>query len=76
MSVIHIHRVPTHVLRIEGFGIHWCFTCRKRVAFTKTIHVPDDPMSYYGPHVTVECEPMQHVDGDLFPGTTRGWVDV
>jgi hypothetical protein len=50
----------------------WCFVCRKRVRFTLTVHTPTDPMSYYGPHATIECE-RGHTDGDCFPGTWREW---
>ena len=66
----HILRVPTHVIDRAPFGTRWCFRCRKRVSFTLTVHAPDDPMSYYGPHSTIECE-RGHTDGDCFPGTCR-----
>lgn len=71
MSVLgHILRVPTHVVSQRVDGIRWCFVCRKRGLFTLTVHTPDDPMSYYGPHATVECG-RGHIDGDCFPGTWR-----
>ena len=75
MSGIHILRVPTHVVSRRDYGERWCFVCRKRVPFTLTVHAPDDPMSYYGPHSTVECVPRGHEDGDCFPGTGREWTD-
>lgn len=70
-ALIHVLRVPTHVHTQRPNGeTRWCFRCRKRSPFTLTVHVPDDPTSYYGPHCTVECE-RGHVDGDCFPGTFR-----
>jgi len=69
---LHVLRVPTHVHSRREYGERWCFYCRKRVMFTLTVHVPDDPMSYYGPHATVSC-PAGHTDGDCFPGTYREW---
>ena len=69
---IHIHRVPTELWKSYPFGERWCFVCRKRRTFAKEIHRPTDPMSYYGPHVTVRGE-CGHVDGDLFPGSYREW---
>lgn len=74
MTVIHIHRVPTRVHSQHDHGVHWCFRCRKRIPFTRTVHTPTDPMSYYGPHVTVECE-RGHDNGDLFPGWIREWSE-
>jgi hypothetical protein len=68
---LHIHRVPTRVVSVSLDGeVRWCFVCRKRVAFTRTIHTPTDPMSYYGPHASIECE-RGHSDGDVFPGYVR-----
>jgi hypothetical protein len=67
---LHVLHVPTHVVSQRDDGERWCFYCRKRVAFTLTVHASDDPMSYYGPHVSVECE-RGHLDGDCFPGTYR-----
>lgn len=71
-SSLHIHRVETRPYKSFPFSDieQWCFVCRKRVRFVQTMHVPTDPMSYYGPHWTVEC-PRGHVDGDLFPGWVR-----
>jgi hypothetical protein len=70
---LHIHRVPTHVVSRRTLpGQRWCFVCRKRVDFTMTIHAPDDPVSYYGPHASIECE-HGHSDGDIFPGRIREW---
>ncbi len=70
---IHIHRVPTRIVAAKPHGKErWCFVCRKRTRFTITTHVPNDPMSYYGPHWTVECA-WRHIDGDLFPGRFREW---
>lgn len=71
---LHVHRVPTRVLSTRDLGARWCFRCRKRVPFTITVHAPVDRMSYYGPHVSVECE-REHADGDCFPGTIREWVE-
>jgi hypothetical protein len=70
---VYILRVPTRVFSRRPDGEpRWCFRCRKRVPFTLTVHTPVDPMSYYGPHGTVECE-RGHVDGDCFPGAYREW---
>jgi hypothetical protein len=70
---LHIHSVPTRVVSVKPDGeVRWCFVCRKRVAFTRTVHQPIDPMSYYGPHGTIECE-RGHTDGDCFPGRIREW---
>jgi hypothetical protein len=71
---IHILHVPTHVHSERSDGTRWCFYCRRRVEFTLRIHVPDDPMSYYGPHATLCC-PAGHTDGDLFPGWERTWEE-
>ena len=71
---VHIHRVPSHVVSERTDGERWCFYCRKRVEFTLTVHAPDDPMSYYGPHAVVSCA-RGHADGDCFPGTWREWGD-
>lgn len=75
MGVIHINHVPTHVVSTRDLGTRWCFVCRKRVTFTLTISTPDDPLSYYGPTPSVECE-HGHFNGDCFPGTYREWLDV
>ena len=73
---IHIHRVPTRIAGIRPHGeVRWCFVCRKRVSFTRTVRTPVDPMSYYGPHAVIECD-RGHVDGDYFPGTYREGEDV
>lgn len=70
---IHIHHVPLRFHSMQDDGEpRWCFVCRKRVQFTRTVQVPVDPMSYYGPSVTVHCD-MGHTDGDLFPGRIREW---
>lgn len=74
MSDVHVLHVPTHVISKRGLGVRWCFVCRERVAFNLTITAPDDPMSYYGPSATVECE-RGHFNGDCFPGTYREWGD-
>jgi hypothetical protein len=73
---VHVLYVPTEVIREEPWGKRWCFYCRKRVTFTKRIHAPTDPMSYYGPHVSVKCDPAGHHDGDLFPGSWREWGET
>ena len=74
-TAIHILRVPTRIYSRKAHGKRrWCFVCRKRVPFTLTLHTPVDPMSYYGPHATIECE-HGHTDGDLFPGRVREWGD-
>lgn len=72
---IHLHVVPTEVYARRDDGVRWCFRCRKRVPFTLIARRPVDPMSYYGPHFTVEC-PKGHADGDCFPGTYREWDDA
>lgn len=70
---IHVLHVPTKIISEKPNGeARWCFICRKRVAFTITIHAPIDPMSYYGPHASIKCEHGHH-DGDCFPGTYREW---
>lgn len=72
MTALHILRVPTHVISEKSLGERWCFYCRKRIEFVLRVHLPDDPMSYYGPHASIKCEQGHH-DGDLFPGRTREW---
>lgn len=74
MTTLHVHRVHTRVFAQRQDGLRWCFRCRKRVTFTRTVHVPTDPMSYYGPHTTIECE-RGHGNGDLFPGRWREWAE-
>jgi hypothetical protein len=69
---LHIHRVETRPYKDFPMGEKWCFVCRKRVEFIQTMHVPIDPMSYYGPHWSVRC-PKGHHDGDIFPGYVREW---
>jgi hypothetical protein len=72
---VHVLRVATRVASVVPDGApRWCFYCRKRVQFTRTIHVPTDPMSYYGPHASIDCE-RGHYDGDCFPGTVREWSE-
>jgi hypothetical protein len=61
------------VLDAQSLGDKWCFVCRKRVEFTKTVKADAQP-SYYDPWVTITC-PRGHQDGDLFPGWTREWGD-
>ena len=72
---VHVHHVSTYVhsQKLDG-EVRWCFYCRRRVTFIRTIHVPLDPMSYYGPHTSIECE-YGHDDGDCFPGTFREWSE-
>jgi hypothetical protein len=53
---IHLHIVPSHVERSERGEVRWCFGCRKHLAGTYDLHVPDDPMSYYEPHVSYRCD--------------------
>lgn len=72
--MIHILHVPTRVVSEIEDGMRWCFYCRKRVPFVRRVHVPTDPMSYYGPHASIRCE-KGHCDGDCFPGTSREWTD-
>jgi hypothetical protein len=71
---LHVLRVPTRIASSVDVGRRWCFVCRKRVTFTQTVHVPTDPLSYYGPHSTLKCE-RGHFDGDCFPGTYREGAD-
>lgn len=59
----------------RSLGERWCFECRRRAEFTLTICTPVDPMSYYGPGGSIECEKGHH-DGDCFPGTFREWTDA
>jgi hypothetical protein len=74
VTVLHVHRVATRVYSQREDGVRWCFLCRKRAPFTLTVHVPTDPMSYYGPHASIECE-RGHNNGDLFPGRIREWSE-
>lgn len=70
---IHVLHTPCEMIREEPHGeVRWCFTCRKRVSFVIQTWRPTDPMSYYGPHWSVQCE-HGHRDGDLFPGGYREW---
>ncbi len=75
MTTIHVLRVPTRVLSVRPDGeVRWCFYCRRRVLFTRTIHAPVDRLSYYGPHAEIACE-NGHANGDLFPGRFREWEE-
>lgn len=75
MSAVHILHVPTRIYSEREDGDpRWCFYCRKRTPFIRRVHVSTDPMSYYGPHATIECE-RSHEDGDLFPGRFREWSE-
>ena len=71
---LHVLRVPTRIVSERDDGVRWCFYCRARVRFIHRVHTPTDPMSYYGPHASIECERGHH-DGDCFPGTTREWSE-
>ena len=58
-------------------GVHWCFTCRKRVQFWQILRKAsyEDILATYGfwTHSrSIECE-LGHLDGDLFPGRSREW---
>ena len=58
-------------------GVKWCFTCRKRVQFWQILRTPSmedliATMGFYDHSRTVECE-KGHMDGDMFPGTSREW---
>ena len=73
---LHINWEPYETLSERPDGeVRWCFYCRKRVAFVRTIKRPVDPMSYYGPNATIKCE-RGHDDGDLFPGSYREWEEI
>lgn len=51
----HALRVPTRVVSKRDDGVRWCFYCRKRVSFTRTVRTPIDPMSYCG-SAEFKCE--------------------
>lgn len=53
----------------------WCFRCRARRRFNAVVHAPVDPMSYYGPTPSIRCATCDLVDGDLWPGRGREWVE-
>lgn len=52
----------------------WCFRCRKRRQFVRVVMVPNG-MSYYGPTVDIRCGSCGLIDGDLFPGRYREWME-
>lgn len=58
--------VPPRIYdRVPDGEQRWCFRCRKRRAFKRTMRA-----SHYGLFVIIACE-NGHVDGDCFPGTWR-----
>lgn len=63
----HILRVPTEEYARHTEPERWCFGCRKRLPGVTILHRPTDPLSYYGPHATYECDGC-HQDRRLFPG--------
>lgn len=65
---------PMKVIRdeVDGDG-RWCFRCRKRTEFRYIVRAPAE-ISYYGPNPSIECVDG-HVDGDMFPGDFREWIE-
>ena len=58
-------------------GVHWCFTCRKRVQFWQIVRKASNEdaeasLGFWSYTRGIECE-RGHPDGDLFPGRTREW---
>lgn len=72
MSIHILWTEPHYEVWRKPYGVRWCFTCRKRVAFEKARKAPVG-MSYYGPHDQIECTACGTVDSDCFPGTAREW---
>ena len=72
MNALHVLRVPTSVTHQEPGRARWCFNCRTRNVGTYSLHVPTDPMSYYGPHWSYTCDNCGE-DGRL--GFGDGWLD-
>lgn len=65
---LHINWGPTmHVHKREREQPRWCFGCRKRLGGDHVLWVTDDPMSYYGPHWSYECDGCKQ-DRRWFPG--------
>lgn len=56
-------------------GERFCFKCRKRREFLCIVDAPVG-MSYYGPTTRIECVECKTIDGDMFPGQEREWLDV
>lgn len=53
-------------VRREPWETRWCFKCRKVRKHDAVVYAPTEP-SYYGPHVSVECEGCGE-DHVHFPG--------
>lgn len=71
---LHICREEMREVVRQADGERFCFVCRKRRAF---LYVVDTPvgMSYYGPTPRIECATCGTIDGDMFPGRAREWLD-
>lgn len=65
---------PQREVSRTEFGPRWCFGCRRRVMFTRTVTVAVEP-SYYGPIETIRCSHCGLIDGDLFPGYEREYAE-
>jgi hypothetical protein len=74
MNALHInYGPPMEEVHRESVGVRWCFVCRKRRSFDYVVKAPTEP-SYYGPSPSIVGE-CGHLDGDLFPGRYREWVE-
>ena len=72
---IHICGEETREVARRPEGERFCFICRTRRAFLRIVDAPVG-MSYYGPSTRIECGTCATIDGDLFPGREREWLDV
>ena len=75
-TTIHICREELREIVRRDDGERWCFRCRKRRTFQYVALAPVDPMSWYGPTPQIRCGTCGALDGDLFPGSEREWMDA
>jgi hypothetical protein len=72
---IHICREEMREVSRRSDGERFCFSCRTRREFLYIVDAPVG-MSCYGPSSRIECETCSTVDGDVFPGREREWMDA
>ena len=51
----------------------WCFRCRHITDHYLVVSYPERG-SYYEPSADVRCCECGTIDGDVFPGMSRGWT--
>lgn len=69
-AAVHVLQVAVEEYRREPERVRWCFKCREHLLHERVYRRPVDPMSYYGPHVDLECVGCCRDHAD-FPGTYR-----